>query len=54
MRGRAPLAAPDLVLTPAGHGEVLALLSACARHRVAVTPFGGGTSVVGGLAPGAA
>ncbi|MDT3438769.1 MULTISPECIES: FAD-binding oxidoreductase [unclassified Pseudofrankia] len=44
-------AAPDAVLTPASHDEVAALLAACAEHRVAVVPFGGGTSVVGGLAP---
>ena len=43
--------APDAVVTPAGHDEVAAVLAACARHRVAVVPFGGGTSVVGGLAP---
>jgi len=44
-------AAPDAVLTPAGHDEVAAVLAICAEHRVAVVPFGGGTSVVGGLAP---
>ncbi|WP_203991665.1 FAD-binding oxidoreductase [Sphaerisporangium rufum] len=43
-------AAPDAVLLPGSHQEVLAVLDACARHRVAVVPFGGGTSVVGGLA----
>jgi alkyldihydroxyacetonephosphate synthase len=41
--------APDAVLLPAGHADVLALLALCAQHRVAVVPFGGGTSVVGGL-----
>jgi alkyldihydroxyacetonephosphate synthase len=46
--------APDAVLTPASHAEVLALLSVCAEERVAVVPFGGGTSVVGGLEPDAA
>jgi alkyldihydroxyacetonephosphate synthase len=46
-------AAPDAVLTPAGHDEVAALLGVCATHRVAVVPFGGGTSVVGGLSPAA-
>ncbi|WP_055585413.1 FAD-binding oxidoreductase [Peterkaempfera griseoplana] len=44
-------AAPDAVLLPADHDQVLAVLRACSRHRVAVVPFGGGTSVVGGLAP---
>ncbi|MGH3507631.1 MAG: FAD-binding oxidoreductase, partial [Nocardioidaceae bacterium] len=42
--------APDAVVLPASHDEVRALLEICARHRVAVVPFGGGTSVVGGLA----
>ncbi|MEU9020589.1 FAD-binding oxidoreductase [Actinomadura sp. NPDC048394] len=43
--------APDAVVLPGDHDEVLAVLRACAAHRVAVVPFGGGTSVVGGLAP---
>jgi alkyldihydroxyacetonephosphate synthase len=43
--------APDAVLLPADHDEVVAVLRACASHRVAVVPFGGGTSVVGGVAP---
>lgn len=49
--------APDAVVLPADEGEVAAVLAACAQHRVAVVPFGGGTSVVGGVdptAPGAA
>jgi alkyldihydroxyacetonephosphate synthase len=45
--------APDLVLLPADHEQVLAVLEICTEHRVAVVPFGGGTSVVGGLAPDA-
>ncbi|HET9720024.1 MAG TPA: FAD-binding oxidoreductase [Solirubrobacteraceae bacterium] len=44
-------AAPDAVVWPASHAEVLELLGVCASHRIAVVPFGGGTSVVGGLAP---
>ncbi|WP_427152131.1 FAD-binding oxidoreductase [Streptomyces sp. TRM70308] len=44
-------AAPDAVVLPGGHEEVAAVLAACARHRVAVVPFGGGTSVVGGVEP---
>ena len=48
-----PLTAPDLVLEPASHEEVLAVLESCSRRRVAVVPFGGGTSVVGGLSPAA-
>lgn len=46
--------APDAVVLPASHGEVNAVLATCARRNVAVVPFGGGTSVVGGLAPDAA
>ncbi|QWZ10711.1 FAD-binding oxidoreductase [Nocardioides panacis] len=41
--------APDAVVRPAGHDEVQALVGWCAEHRVALVPFGGGTSVVGGL-----
>ncbi|MGW6538562.1 FAD-binding oxidoreductase [Streptomyces sp. NPDC055051] len=42
---------PAAVVLPAGHDEVLAVLGACAEHSLAAVPFGGGTSVVGGLAP---
>ncbi|MFE5599137.1 FAD-binding oxidoreductase [Streptomyces coelicoflavus] len=44
--------APAAVVLPDSHDEVLAVLAACAEHRLALVPFGGGTSVVGGLAPG--
>jgi alkyldihydroxyacetonephosphate synthase len=43
--------APDLVLLPGGHEQVLECLAICSRRRIAVVPFGGGTSVVGGLEP---
>ncbi|MEV7222157.1 FAD-binding oxidoreductase [Streptomyces sp. NPDC093681] len=43
---------PAAVVLPDGHDEVLAVLAACAEHGLALVPFGGGTSVVGGLAPG--
>ncbi|TDC83549.1 FAD-binding oxidoreductase, partial [Actinomadura sp. 7K507] len=46
--------APDAVVLPATHDEVLAVLRFCAGRRIAVVPFGGGTSVVGGLAPAGA
>lgn len=49
-----PQAAPDAVLLPGGpNGEdaVAAILRYCSQHRIAVVPFGGGTSVVGGLDP---
>ncbi|MCR5978283.1 FAD-binding protein [Gordonia jinghuaiqii] len=45
--------APDLVVYPGDHDEVVEILAACARLNVAVVPFTGGTSVVGGLAPDA-
>jgi alkyldihydroxyacetonephosphate synthase len=51
LRSGSPLPAPDLVLMPASHEEVLAVLQRCATERVAVVAFGGGTSVVGGLTP---
>ncbi|MFE6096538.1 FAD-binding oxidoreductase [Streptomyces massasporeus] len=43
--------APAAVALPQSHDEVLAVLRVCAEHRLALVPFGGGTSVVGGLAP---
>jgi alkyldihydroxyacetonephosphate synthase len=43
--------APDLVLLPDSHEEVLELLRVCSERRIAVVPFGGGSSVVGGLEP---
>jgi alkyldihydroxyacetonephosphate synthase len=42
---------PAAVVLPASHDEVLALLRTCAEHGLGIVPFGGGTSVVGGLAP---
>jgi len=44
---------PDAVVQPGSHDEVLAVLRLCVDDDVAVVPFGGGTSVVGGLAGGA-
>ena len=41
--------APDAVLRPADAAGVESVLDACAAAGVAVVPFGGGTSVVGGL-----
>ncbi|WP_159661986.1 FAD-binding oxidoreductase [Streptomyces mexicanus] len=42
---------PAAVVLPASHEEVLAVLHACSAHDLALVPFGGGTSVAGGLAP---
>ncbi len=50
-RAEGPQDAPDAVVFPADHDEVLAVLAYCARHAIAVVPFGGGTSVVGGVDP---
>src|SRR3954467_7619505 len=43
--------APDAVLFPSDAGAVAAVLEACSREDIAVVPFGGGTSVVGGVEP---
>ncbi|MEZ3159986.1 FAD-binding oxidoreductase [Microbacterium sp. BWT-B31] len=52
-RSHAPQSAPDAVIAPAGHDEVLAVLRVCDERGIAVVPFGGGTSVVGGVQPDA-
>jgi alkyldihydroxyacetonephosphate synthase len=44
-------AAPDAVLLPADAETVRRALDVCAAEGVAVVPFGGGTSVVGGIEP---
>jgi alkyldihydroxyacetonephosphate synthase len=43
--------APDAVLLPADAAEVQRVLHVCVEKGVAVVPFGGGTSVVGGVEP---
>jgi alkyldihydroxyacetonephosphate synthase len=48
-RTNAVEAVPDAVLMPAMASEVTAILEACAAEGIAVVPFGGGTSVVGGV-----
>lgn len=47
--------APDAVLYPESTEETVALVRYAAEHRIAVIPFGGGSSVVGGVTarPGA-
>lgn len=42
---------PDLVLRPRSEADVVAVLDWCTDADVAVVPFGGGTSVVGGVEP---
>ena len=44
-------AAPDAVLLPADAEQVKHVLRICAAEGIAVVPFGGGTSVVGGVEP---
>jgi len=43
--------APDAVVRPASHDEVTAVVRTCDELGLAVIPFGGGTSVVGGVEP---
>jgi alkyldihydroxyacetonephosphate synthase len=49
-RGAGPVPAPDAVVTPADPAQVQQVLAVCAEHGIGVVPFGGGTSVVGGVA----
>jgi alkyldihydroxyacetonephosphate synthase len=42
---------PDFVARPREESEIELLLEWCAGERVAAIPFGGGTSVVGGVTP---
>ena len=51
MRAGEPEAAPDAVVLPGEREQLAALLELCAERSLAVVPFGGGTSVVGGVAP---
>ncbi len=44
-------AAPDAVVLPGSAEQLGRVLAVCAAEGVAVVPFGGGTSVVGGVAP---
>ena len=42
-------AAPDVVARPRSEDELNRVLEACDAQRLACVPFGGGTSVVGGV-----
>ena len=42
-------AAPDLVVTPSNERELALTLELAEREQLSVTPFGGGSSVVGGV-----
>jgi alkyldihydroxyacetonephosphate synthase len=45
--------APDIVLYPRASDEVLAILHIAQQSLIAIVPFGGGTSVVGGVSASA-
>ncbi|MDQ6855467.1 MAG: FAD-binding oxidoreductase [Candidatus Dormibacteraeota bacterium] len=51
LRGKRIECAPDAVVSPADEAQVAAILRLCVRASCAVVPFGGGTSVVGGVSP---
>lgn len=51
MRAGGRVALPDAVVYPGDPGSAAALLALCAQRSIAVVPFGGGTSVVGGVDP---
>ena len=42
---------PDLVALPGSEQDVVAILDWCTGSRIAVVPYGGGSSVVGGVEP---
>jgi alkyldihydroxyacetonephosphate synthase len=48
-RGQGDFPVPDAVVLPADPEQVQGVLEICARYDVGVVPFGGGTSVVGGV-----
>jgi alkyldihydroxyacetonephosphate synthase len=51
MRGGRLEGGPDAVILPADAAQLRAVLDVCADEGIAVVPFGGGTSVVGGVEP---
>jgi len=51
LRGGRLEAAPDAVVLPGDAAALRRLLEVCAAEGIAVVPFGGGTSVVGGVEP---
>jgi len=50
-KGREPQDAPDAVVMPGNDAEITAVLHICTERGIAAVPFGGGTSVVGGVDP---
>lgn len=51
LRNGALDAAPDAVLVPPNADSLRGVIDVCASEGVAIVPFGGGTSVVGGVEP---
>ena len=51
MRAGGRVALPDAVAYPRDTVQAQRLLRLCSKRAIAVVPFGGGTSVVGGVAP---
>lgn len=51
LRSGNPEGAPDAVVRPGDPEQLCAVLERCVQASVAVVPWGGGTSVVGGVAP---
>ncbi len=51
LRGERLDRAPDAIVLPGDSSELARVLEVCAHEGVAVVPFGGGTSVVGGVEP---
>ena len=51
LREGRPSSAPDAVVLPGDAEQLQAVIELCARESIAVVPFGGGTSVVGGVEP---
>ena len=43
--------APDLIVFPEGHDDVVKIIEAAVAHDVCIIPFGGGTNIVGGVDP---
>jgi alkyldihydroxyacetonephosphate synthase len=48
-RGGGDVTTPDAVVVPADPEQVQQVVETCAEHGVGIVPFGGGTSVVGGV-----
>jgi alkyldihydroxyacetonephosphate synthase len=51
LRNGALEAAPDAVVTPPDEGALRRIIELCSEEGIAIVPFGGGTSVVGGVEP---